>query len=256
MDAVHDPWSPEAKGAERWFFGPIADVASSAGGILVALEAGAVVTMDASLQVTGVYADGLSRPQAIATRDEQLLVADADLGLFSFRSAELGEGSLGDEVFASAEAWADLSPHALVSTPVGIFAAVAMEHGDEVVQLDDALSIVARWRSDEWARIEDVGYGPDGAIYVVDGGPCVFMHDNPEQLDGVVASTRRFCHPNRSYHAVLPVEDGDGYLAHDDGIDVFAEISTVEDHVSPRHVMLGPTWPKWHPRHLAHGWAD
>lgn len=256
MDAVHDPWSPEAKGAERWFFGPIADVAPTADGILVALEAGAVVSMDASLRVTAVHAESLSRPRAIALDDERIFVADAELGLFAFRSTALGVGSLGDEVFASAEAWTDLRPHGLVSTPVGLFAAVAAEKGDEVVHLDGALSVVGRWRSTDWARIEDIGYGPDGAIYVVDGGPCVFMHDNPEHLDGTVVATRSFCRPDRAYHAVLPVEDGDGYLAHEDGIDVFAEISTVEDHVTPRHVLLGPDWPMWHPRHLAHGWAD
>lgn len=247
LDAVHDPWSPEAAGAERWFFGPIADVASTPSGIRVALEAGAIVSMDASLKVTGVHSEGLSRPRAIATGDERLFVADADLGLFAFRSREDGLGAL--------RAWTELRPHALVATPVGLFAAVATEGGDEVLVLDDELSVHGRWHSEAWSQIEDIGYGPDGAVYVVDGGPCVYMHDNPEHIGGEVPPTRSFCRPGRAYHGVLPVEDGDGYLAHDEGVDVFAEVTTVEDHVAPRHVIEGPEWPAWRPTHLAHGWA-
>jgi len=247
VDAVHDPWSPEALEAERWFFGPIVDVASTSKGIVVALEAGAIVSMDASLQVTAVQSPGLSHPRALAVGNEDVFVADADLGLFAFRSTEAGIGA--------PRAWADHRPHALVDTHVGLFAAVTTEAGDEVMRLDEDLSVSGRWHSAAWTHIEGLGYGPDGAIYVVDGGPCVYMHDNPEHIVGQVEPTRTFCRSGRAYHGVLPVEDGDGYLAHDEGIDVFAEVTTVEDHVEPRHVIEGPNWPAWKPRFLAHGWA-
>jgi len=248
LDAVHDPWSGDAATAERWFFGSIADVEHDASGLWLALEqAGAIVTMSASLDVTATYTE-VSAPTSLAAGEERIYVADDDLGLLAFERGQLGLGAL----MASSPTQAQ----ALVATHLGLFAAVAQPQGGAaVVHFDVGLSVLGQWYSSAYARIEDIGYGPDGAIYIVDGGPCVFMFDNPEHIAGEVEPSRVFCRPGHAYHAVLPVEDSDGYLAHDEGIDVFREAATVEDSTPPAHVIQRDGWPGWNPRRLAHGWA-
>ncbi|MEM9691947.1 MAG: hypothetical protein AAGA56_05350 [Myxococcota bacterium] len=230
---VSEPWIDIAQAGER-------------GPIIAGSEEGVLARLDGSLRVDAWErrVRGLLSLQALEADEDWVYLLDRNRGLCVLAPNELGAAT--SPSIRCAE-WGR-GAVAITRSSRGLYLAENGAGRVTFIFAADWMAPSRRFSSPAIHSVTDLGYGPDGALYVTDGGPCVSIIHNPHLREGTIEPDQRFCRPGHAFRSILVTPDGRGYLAGAaPAIDVFEELGWTEmegDHYRislpgrpPRHVI-------------------